>query len=31
VEDLVRIVDGRGGDLVASRESLRPLLAELIG
>jgi guanylate kinase len=31
VEDLVRIVDGSGEDLVASRESLRPLLAELVG
>ena len=31
VKDLVRIVDGRGDDLAATRESLRPLLGELVG
>jgi len=29
--DLVRIVDGQGADLAANRESLKPLLAELVG
>jgi len=31
VDELVKIVDGQGEDLAANRESLRPLLAELVG
>jgi guanylate kinase len=31
VGELVRVVDGQGEDLAAHRESLRPLLAELVG
>ena len=31
LDDLVRIVDGRGEDLKARRPQLQPLLAELLG